>query len=1083
MPKSDNVDTKVTQNARTTNGEFPILVRGTNASSKTNVTTTVSFSTGVTINPNTKTITATKFVGDLTGLASNATYAVNANSANYAGNATYANSAGSANTAVTATNANWAATANYANYAGEAAKLGNSSVGENSKLWYLNNGIPVESTQTLGSAGSPVYINNGVITNCGANLNVSITGSAAMASKLGSTTVGGTTKLWYLNAGTPTNSAANRGGVARPVYLSNGVITNCTGNIGSATLPIYMANGTLTQCNTELAVNITGSAATATSATTAGTAGYASEAGLANTANYAATAANANYATNAGYAINANYAINAGYAANAGMAANATYANSAGSAGAANLYKSATTNVGTNRSIQYVANGVITKSTNNTGSTYKPVYLANGVITECGNTLHVNVNYATNANYSAYSNYANYAGNATTAGVAGTANSANYATNAGYANSAGSASTAGHADTANSANTASHAITANNATYAVNAGYAANAGYATSAGSASVANLYKSANTSVGNGKTIQYVVNGAITKSTTSVGSSTKPVYLSSGVITECGGNLSVNVTYATNANYANYANYTNYAGTATSADSAGTANYANEAGSAGTANTATYAQYKYVNNAAEILASEKFVTNKIDALLDGVNTSYDTFKELADTLKEHQDLIGALQPIINVNADRVIVSNATGRPIASNITTGQLNTLSDINTNTTIQAQLNSGRNTVRYLSNASNLEFPLVFGNSNSLTSGSRYMVKYSTGITVNPNTSTITAKIFNGTATKATTALTTPWSDYTGGIVNNTTNIGAANQPIYVENGEVKSSTATIGAANMPIYMSNGIITVCTSPLNVDINGKAKSAANADSAGYATAAGLYISDKTNVGTNRSIQYIVNGAVTKSTNNTGSSTKPVYLSNGVITECGNTLHVNVNYATNANYANYAGHATTANNATYSNGAGIANYANYAGKIINSNYNLGSNRKFVYIEGGTLKASSNTQGAADLPVWMSEGVITACSNKLNVSINGTANKAIYDSAGSNIAAKWSNYLPTAGGTMTGNIIFSTSNVRVGAVTKKSGAFSIQSNAANTPTALHLATQANANAYAAMVYKESERCLEFQFV
>ena len=112
-----------------------------------------------------------------------------------------------------------------------------------------------------------------------------------------------------------------------------------------------------------------------------------------------------------------------------------------------------------------------------------------------------------------------------------------------------------------------------------------------------------------------------------------------------------------------------------------------------------------------------------------------------------------------------------------------------------------------------------------------------------------------------------------------------------------------------------------------------------------------------------------------------------------------------------------------------------------------------------------------------------MSEGVITACSNKLNVSINGTANKAIYDSAGSNIAAKWSNYLPTAGGTMTGNIIFSTSNVRVGAVTKKSGAFSIQSNAANTPTALHLATQANANAYAAMVYKESERCLEFQVV
>ena len=40
-------------------------------------------------------------------------------------------------------------------------------------------------------------------------------------------TIGSSTKLWYLNSGIPTDSNANVGSYTSPVYLSNGVITAC----------------------------------------------------------------------------------------------------------------------------------------------------------------------------------------------------------------------------------------------------------------------------------------------------------------------------------------------------------------------------------------------------------------------------------------------------------------------------------------------------------------------------------------------------------------------------------------------------------------------------------------------------------------------------------------------------------------------------------------------------------------------------------------------------------------------------------------------------------------------------------------
>ena len=74
-----NIDTKVVQTQSTTAGEYALL-----AKDNTGVATTTSgsvFSDGVTVNPNTKTITATTFKGSLYGNATSATKATNATKA------------------------------------------------------------------------------------------------------------------------------------------------------------------------------------------------------------------------------------------------------------------------------------------------------------------------------------------------------------------------------------------------------------------------------------------------------------------------------------------------------------------------------------------------------------------------------------------------------------------------------------------------------------------------------------------------------------------------------------------------------------------------------------------------------------------------------------------------------------------------------------------------------------------------------------------------------------------------------------------------------------------------------------------
>lgn len=73
IPANPNVDTKVTQNSNNENKEFPLLAKYSN--NTTNETQTSKYAAGVTVNPNKKQITATKFKGALEGNADTASAA------------------------------------------------------------------------------------------------------------------------------------------------------------------------------------------------------------------------------------------------------------------------------------------------------------------------------------------------------------------------------------------------------------------------------------------------------------------------------------------------------------------------------------------------------------------------------------------------------------------------------------------------------------------------------------------------------------------------------------------------------------------------------------------------------------------------------------------------------------------------------------------------------------------------------------------------------------------------------------------------------------------------------------------------
>lgn len=71
IPASDNTDTKVNQSSSTANGAYPLLASAS-TSPTSGAANTAIYNTGITVNPSTKTITATQFVGSLSGTATKA---------------------------------------------------------------------------------------------------------------------------------------------------------------------------------------------------------------------------------------------------------------------------------------------------------------------------------------------------------------------------------------------------------------------------------------------------------------------------------------------------------------------------------------------------------------------------------------------------------------------------------------------------------------------------------------------------------------------------------------------------------------------------------------------------------------------------------------------------------------------------------------------------------------------------------------------------------------------------------------------------------------------------------------------------
>lgn len=111
---------------------------------------------------------------------------------------------------------------------------------------YMNDNLV--ATQSWSNSQYPLKTGTGASGTWGISISGNAT-TATTASKLGSTTIGGS---------------------AKPIYLSSGTATACSATVGSATVPVYMNAGTITQCSTTLGVSITGNAATATNSTQLG---------------------------------------------------------------------------------------------------------------------------------------------------------------------------------------------------------------------------------------------------------------------------------------------------------------------------------------------------------------------------------------------------------------------------------------------------------------------------------------------------------------------------------------------------------------------------------------------------------------------------------------------------------------------------------------------------------------------------------------------------------------------------------------------------------------------------------------------
>ena len=294
-----NTDTKVKQTSSTTNAAYPILTA--TAASPTSGTAYESYyNTGVTINPSTKTITATTFSGALSGNASSATYASNIRVTATTGAGTYYPMW----TAGTAADTNYILRGNsnfrYNIVAGTTSAQGYDSIylGNSTASGTAGNSagrILLYSSSTsyhllIGAATTSVATHTlpattGTILNTGTT---SITAVQTSGAHIATLKINGTdTKLYApsnpsLALGT-TATTSTAGTLVSSVAVSGHTVTmtKYNGTIGSTTKPAYFNAGVPTVCSTYAggtAVTLNGTSKAASTAsfyapTAAGTSG------------------------------------------------------------------------------------------------------------------------------------------------------------------------------------------------------------------------------------------------------------------------------------------------------------------------------------------------------------------------------------------------------------------------------------------------------------------------------------------------------------------------------------------------------------------------------------------------------------------------------------------------------------------------------------------------------------------------------------------------------------------------------------------------------------------------------------------
>mgnify|MGYP002770080704 CR=1 FL=1 len=150
----------------------------------------------------------------------------------------------------------------------------------------------------------------------------------------------------------------------------------------------------------------------------------------------------------------------------------------------------------------------------------------------------------------------------------------------------------------------------------------------------------------------------------------------------------------------------------------------------------------------------------------------------------------------------------------------------------------------------------------------------------------------------------------------------------------------NSGGTVGSATVPVYSDGGVLKTITS-----YSGNAATATTAS---------------------------------KLSKNAGSTTKPIYFSGGVPVQCNDTLGVSI-----------SGNAAT------------ATVASSANKL---NTSAGGNTNPIYFTNGVPVRSTASVGSANQPVYLNNGIITACAG----SQSGTEKQQSFKISGSNGTAHW---------------------------------------------------------------------------